>query len=179
MVIDHHNALKDAIINIEKQIGLKNNPIPGTISAILVNLEKKWLVPKPIFKTYPTNGAAPLTVKFQNLSNTHGFRFLWTFGDGTSSTERSPLHTFEKEGSYTVQLTMVSYNGASKSITQKPNYITVTKSDPRTFFYASELKGISEETSPGKPTIFELVDQTDAEIVESGIGFLRMAKISL
>lgn len=162
---DHHNALKDAIISIQQQIGLKDNPDPSTINGVLVALEKKWLIPKPIFKAYPTTGTAPLTVRLQNLSNSHGFRFLWTFGDGTSSTERSPLHTFEEEGDYTVQLTMVSHNGAS-GIVQKPDYITVAKSDLRAFFYVNVQAGISEETAKENATVFELVDQTDAEIIE-------------
>lgn len=165
VMADHHNALKDAIIRIEEQIGLKDNPAVGSISATLVALEKKWLIPKPIFKAYPTTGTAPLTVRFQNLSNTHGFRFLWTFGDGTSSTERSPLHTFEEEGKYNVQLTMVSHNGAS-GIVQKPDYIAVIKSDLRTFFYVNAQTGVSEETAQDKATVFELVDQTDAEVIE-------------
>lgn len=165
VMADHHNVLKDAIIRIEQQIGLKDNPANGSISNTLIALEKKWLIPKPIFKAYPTTGTVSLTVRFQNLSNTHGFRFLWTFGDGTSSTERSPLHIFEEEGKYTVQLTMVSQNGAS-GIVQKPDYITVAKSDLRAFFYINVQAGVSEETAQDKATVFELVDQTDAEVIE-------------
>jgi len=165
VMADHHNALKDAIISIQKQIGLKDNPDPETINGILVALEKKWLVPKPVFKAYPVTGTGPLTVRFQNLSNSHGFRFLWTFGDGTSSTERSPLHTYEEEGQYSVQLTMVAHNGAS-GVVQKPSYINVTKSELRAFFYVNVSTGVSEETDKEKATVFELVDQTDAEIVE-------------
>jgi PKD repeat protein len=168
VMADHHNALKDAIIKIQERIGLKNQPDPGTINADLVALEKKWLSPHPSFKAYPRAGPAPLAIRFQNLSVESGFSFLWDFGDGTNSTERNPLHIFQEEGTYNVKLTMVSQNGAS-GLTHKPSYITVKEQDLVAFFYIDNIAGISQETAGKKkltPTNFELVDQTNADIVE-------------
>ena len=44
-------------------------------------------------------------VKFTNLSSSIATGFLWDFGDGTTSTEKSPLHVYQKSGSYVVKLT--------------------------------------------------------------------------
>lgn len=48
-------------------------------------------------------GIAPLTVKFQN-STFIGKSFRWNFGDGTTSTDFSPEHTYTKPGTYSVTL---------------------------------------------------------------------------
>jgi gliding motility-associated-like protein len=46
----------------------------------------------------------PFAVPFSNLSSS-GASYLWDFGDGTSSTQHSPVHTFPGPGTYTVTLT--------------------------------------------------------------------------
>jgi PKD repeat protein len=56
--------------------------------------------------SWSITAANPLTVAFQNLStplaNSDSIR--WTFGDGTSSTAVSPVHTYAAPGTYTVCL---------------------------------------------------------------------------
>jgi len=42
----------------------------------------------------------------------------WTFGDGGSSTLQNPSHTYTTSGSFTVNLTVVSSNGCTGTITQ-------------------------------------------------------------
>ena len=44
-------------------------------------------------------------VKFTNLSSDKAVSYVWDFGDGTTSTELSPLHIYSKSGYYTVRLT--------------------------------------------------------------------------
>lgn len=41
--------------------------------------------------------------------------YEWNFGDGTTSTERSPSHTYASEGSYTVVLKSSNASGSSKT----------------------------------------------------------------
>lgn len=53
--------------------------------------------------TYTENCSAPFTVEFQNYS-INGNSFVWDFGDGTTSTEVNPSHTYTTEGSFDVQL---------------------------------------------------------------------------
>lgn len=44
-------------------------------------------------------------VKFTNLSSGNAQSYVWNFGDGSTSTEKNPLHTYAKSGYYTVTLT--------------------------------------------------------------------------
>ncbi len=76
------------------------------------------VVVKPVTHTPSTNHAPvanftqsvnKLTVKFTNKStdaDNDTLTYAWDFGDGKSSTEKSPSHTYAKEGSYTVKLTV-------------------------------------------------------------------------
>jgi M6 family metalloprotease-like protein len=48
-----------------------------------------------------------LTVNFSNNSQ-HAAGYLWDFGDGNTSTETNPEHTYETDGSYQVVLTAFS-----------------------------------------------------------------------
>lgn len=50
------------------------------------------------------------TVTFSNLS-TDATSFEWDFGDDTNSTLKSPVKTYENDGTYTVTLTATSANG--------------------------------------------------------------------
>lgn len=43
--------------------------------------------------------------QFTNQSTENARSFLWEFGDGTTSTEKNPMHIYANEGSYTVRLT--------------------------------------------------------------------------
>jgi gliding motility-associated-like protein len=58
---------------------------------------------KAAFRTPPT-GCAPYEAVFENESQ-GGADFLWQFGDGTTSTEQNPRHTYLQPGTYTVRLT--------------------------------------------------------------------------
>lgn len=46
----------------------------------------------------------PLSYQFQNMSS-YADSYLWNFGDGSTSTDTHPTHTYNSPGIYTVQLT--------------------------------------------------------------------------
>ena len=52
-----------------------------------------------------TRGLAPLDVEFINLTQGDVNSWLWDFGDGTTSTEKNPIHVYTRTGNYTVTLT--------------------------------------------------------------------------
>ncbi|UTW65701.1 gliding motility-associated C-terminal domain-containing protein [bacterium SCSIO 12643] len=53
----------------------------------------------------PTTGCSPFTVTFDNLSvQQSATNFLWDFGDGNTSTQFEPTHTYTSSGTYTVKL---------------------------------------------------------------------------
>jgi gliding motility-associated-like protein len=70
-------------------------------------------VTKPVAKFTPSDSvlcpAVPVT--FNNLSNDAGAGYSWDFGDGTSSTDFSPSHSYANAGAYTIKMTMVDKNG--------------------------------------------------------------------
>ncbi len=56
------------------------------------------------FKAVPTEGEAPLTVAFTDISTGFVSGWRWNFGDGTNSTEQNPVHIFSSFGAYDVTL---------------------------------------------------------------------------
>ncbi len=46
----------------------------------------------------------------------------WDFGDGNTSEEINPSHTYEQDGDYTVVLSVVGINGETEEISQDVNY---------------------------------------------------------
>jgi len=67
--------------------------------------------PAADFSGTPVAGSAPLTVDFTDLSSGPPTSWLWDFGDGATSTERNPSHTFGATGLYTVRLTATNSMG--------------------------------------------------------------------
>ncbi len=76
------------------------------------------------FTANPTTGPAPLTVRFIDTSTGEIAAKHWFFGDGVTSIEQSPVHTYESPGIYTVNLT-ISTETDSNTLS-RPGYITVT-----------------------------------------------------
>lgn len=165
---EYHNAVKDAVLQIQLDLGKENDPDVESLNGILKAQETRFLAPKPIFRAYPLKGAPALRVRFQNFSTGPLVRYLWDFGDGTTSIEKNPIHTYQTEGIYSVKLNIVTSLGA-QGITTKSNYITVSNEEKQPFFYATPLEGYSQETATRlniQPTTFHLVDQTDGAIVQ-------------
>ncbi|AXY77553.1 PKD domain-containing protein [Paraflavitalea soli] len=68
---------------------------------------------------------APLTVNFQdNSPDATGWQ--WDFGDGNTSTQQNPSHTYTAEGQYSVTLTITSRLGCSNTLTQ-PAFVRIIK----------------------------------------------------
>ncbi|MDD4136678.1 MAG: PKD domain-containing protein [Methanoregula sp.] len=56
------------------------------------------------FSATPREGTIPLTVSFTDISKNKPTTWHWDFGDGASSTEQNPSHTYQQAGTYTVKL---------------------------------------------------------------------------
>ncbi|RMG54993.1 MAG: PKD domain-containing protein, partial [Bacteroidetes bacterium] len=81
-------------------------------------------LPAPNFIAIDSVGCAPQTVEFINQSTgPYPFAsYFWDFGDGNTSTDQFPVHTYVNDGSYTVILTVTDVNGCSGTRT-KPDYV--------------------------------------------------------
>jgi PKD repeat protein len=70
------------------------------------------LAPVAEFKADRQVGKAPFIVTFTDLSKGEPTKWVWEFGDGTSSYEQNPRHIYMKEGSYDVRLTVTNQYGS-------------------------------------------------------------------
>ena len=75
--------------------------------------------------------ACLLPVSFTDQSTGSPTSWKWNFGDGNTSTDKNPVHTFNKTGLYSVTLTASNANG-SNALT-KTSYIAVSNSLNATF----------------------------------------------
>jgi PKD repeat protein len=174
VVADHHNAVKDAIIQIETDLGTKTDPGEGSLNNILKSQEIRFLTPKPLFQAFPRKGPPSLHVRFQNYTTGHIVRYLWDFGDGGTSLDKSPNHTYVTEGKYTVKLNIISSTGA-QGVATKTAYIEVNSDESLPFFYVESVSepysmetatALTNNGDPTDPKEFVFVDQTDGDITQ-------------
>ncbi|MFA5212285.1 MAG: PKD domain-containing protein, partial [Methanoregula sp.] len=90
------------------------------------------------FTADPTSGPKPLTVRFTDMSTNSPTGWAWTFGDGSTSAEQNPVHTYTTAGTYTVNLTVTHPKGTSSLA--RSGFIRVT-SVPVAGFTANETTG--------------------------------------
>jgi PKD repeat protein len=112
--------------------------------------------PTAAFTASPTSGTAPLSVQFTDTSTGSPTSWAWDFGDGGTSTQQSPEHTFTTAGDYTVQLTAANAGGPSS--TTRSISVTAAPVKPTASFTASPSSGTAPlsvqftDTSTGSPT---------------------------
>lgn len=166
VMAEHHNSLKDAILQIESNLGTADSTDVTTLNGLLKQQEARYLAPKALFRAYPLKGPAPLTVNFHNFTSSVSTRFFWDFGDGGSSYDKNPSHTYLTEGNYTVQLRVITELGG-QGFSTKTSYIQVSNEYTEPFFYVSPTIGYSQEyvdKHGGTVTNFTFIDQTNAQI---------------
>ena len=95
------------------------------------------------FTANPLSGEAPLTVQFTDTSAGSIDSYAWTFGDGGTSDEQNPSHTYTAAGTYTVTLTVTGPGGSN--VEEKINYITISAAPPAPVaaFTATPLLGVA------------------------------------
>jgi len=101
------------------------------------------------------NGCEGLKATFYASINNNDVikTYLWNFGDGSTSTEAQPEHTYSKAGMYTVTLQYTTGNGCTGTRTV-PGTVAVYK------------KPVPDFTSPGAPevcgnTLTTFIDKSD------------------
>lgn len=94
-----------------------------TDSVVFVNGVKTGTKPTPAFSASPLSVCAGAPVAFTDISTGNPDQWLWDFGDKIISTQKTPTHSYDTSGTFTVKLTVFN-NGCADS-TKKINYITV------------------------------------------------------
>ena len=103
-------------------------------------------------------GDPPLTVQFWDLSRGAPSQFLWSFGDGTTSDQRNPIHTYFVPGSYDVSLR--ASNAYHTGYKEQKGFITIGL-PPVAEFFGDPVTGYSPLTvvftdlSTGSPKNWE------------------------
>ncbi|MEZ4940770.1 MAG: PKD domain-containing protein [Saprospiraceae bacterium] len=89
-------------------VTLEASNLFGNNTSTVVNYITVLDLPKADFSFL----ADQLMVQFTNASQ-NGDMYSWKFGDGETSTEQNPAHTYTAPGTYTVELTVINNCGAS------------------------------------------------------------------
>ncbi len=100
------------------------------------------------FDTDAVSGSAPLAVKFidQSLANNVTITSrLWDFGDGVTSTEKNPQHTYEQPGIYTVSLKVIASPGMEQTEV-KESFIVVDSTAPLHAEFTAPARNNAERT---------------------------------
>jgi PKD repeat protein len=124
----------------------KTDSYSKSISIIVPNIK-----PNAYCSATPTRGTIPLTVSFTGSgTDADGYisNYYWDFGDGNTSSQSSPSHTFTTSGTYYVSFTVTDDDEATDSET-----ITITTySGPITVTF----KPIDDASSSGDLTYMEV-----------------------
>lgn len=81
--------------------GTGNHDTPNTLPFVYGSC---ILAPHANFIADPTSGSFPIDVSFEDQTTGYANTWKWYFGDGNTSTEQNPTHTYEEIGTYSVAL---------------------------------------------------------------------------
>ncbi len=96
--------------------------------------EKYIYINSPIAKFNYTNSCEDPYQKTFTDKSKGADTWFWEFGDGTTSTLQSPVHTYSKQGTYTVKLTVYNNTTGCSFDTKQAIPVVITSS----LFYASD-----------------------------------------
>lgn len=113
------------------------------------NGQNAWYMPEVVapvaqFAANVISGWAPLTVIFTADISAGGEPddYAWSFGDGSTSTDVTPTHTYAASGAYTVSLTVSNGRGSDTEV--KVGYINpISLVPPNIDFSGSPVSGVA------------------------------------
>ncbi|WP_084469525.1 ThuA domain-containing protein [Jiangella gansuensis] len=117
----------------------------------------------------PGDGQAPLAVQFSSEGSGHPLglpvTFHWDFGDGATSTEPNPAHTYTANGEYTARLTVTDEEGRTARAV-----VPIVVGNTRPVVTAAYPPGGGFfEFGDTVPYRFEVTDAEDGSIADGGV----------
>lgn len=124
-------------------IEIMNNyiTVKADMTPILSLLLEDEPAPEVSISATPLQGEYPLNVAF-TANNSGGYvkNWHWNFGDGTSSTEQNPTHTYTQAGNYTVVLT--AYGESEIDVATETDLISILYPAPNAIYALNSNSGI-------------------------------------
>ena len=170
---------KNVSLNITEDI--LSLAVPDVYVCYSVNTKGK------LFKTCPK--ATILFLPSSTQANTFNFKnnsknissLKWDFGDGTTSTDDSPVHNFSGKGIYQIKLIVENETGCkdSASVTVSVTdineslfgnkYSVVILPNPSNDFIKIQINGVDQQEIPGLKV--EIIDLTGIKIILQGYDY--------
>lgn len=126
-------------------------PVPTTSpepTATLTPTPEATTTPAPTlnadFTASQTAAKVASAIEFTDKSTGDIDSWLWDFGDGNTSTEQNPSHTYNDAGTYTVTLTV--NNPISSDTEEKKDYIAVSSFVFRRLVMCSSVRDVADFT---------------------------------
>jgi len=95
--------------------------------------------PKAGFYAERVRGGAPFAVQFRDQSTGEATQWQWDFGDGQTSSQHNPSHTYTKAGLYTVSLKATGPGGANTKT--RYDYIDIKPTTSETIYLVDGYAG--------------------------------------
>jgi glucose/arabinose dehydrogenase/type 1 glutamine amidotransferase len=103
----------------------------------------------------------PVTAAF-NGARSGGVAYRWEFGDGATSADANPRHSYARPGTYTAKLT-VTYGDGELATTQTTVTVGCETADARTSVWIGDSDtGVANRQAGGGCTINDLIDDESA-----------------
>ena len=111
-------------------------------------------------------------VRFTDRSEGEIDSYLWDFGDGTTSTERNPFHTYRKDGTqYTVTLTVSGPKGESRCCKVWDVGVWGSAPTQRSLFLRADSLEVEEIRSKDDPVMYRLVGHHGPAVEDAGVAY--------
>ena len=109
-----HTYLKEGFYSVKLVVTNDAGCINSTIKKDFIKIKS----PVVSINNLPQKGCAPLTHTFYSECkfSRPGNKYIWNFGDGTTSASSSPTHTYTIPGAYTVSLFYSTSSGCTDSV---------------------------------------------------------------
>ncbi|MFB6167016.1 MAG: PKD domain-containing protein [Candidatus Nanohaloarchaea archaeon] len=146
----------DATANLELTVTDNDGATDSDTSSVSVNEVND--APAASFDYSPSSPLTGETVDFTDTSSDVDgsvSSWSWEFGDGATSSQQNPSHSYSDDGSYNVQLTVTDDDGSTDTYSQTVN--VQNRAPSASFTYSPS------EPDPGESTTFDASGSSDPD----------------